>query len=430
MKATLPRGVFDVFPYVADKKQIWRRTSLWHHVETVIHRVCALYGFSEIRTPVFEKTEVFIHAGESSDIVQKEMYTFLDKRGRSLTLRPEGTAAVVRSLLEHSADLREDNKFYYILPMFRYERQQSGRYRQHHQFGLEALGVRHPLRDVEILALLWQFYSMVGLQRMHLHLNFLGGTNTRRRYNAVLRDYFSQHVTSLSQISQIRYTGNLLRILDSKEPEDQEFIRNAPSILDFVNSEDLLYFEEVLSGLRGLGIPYTVNPRLVRGLDYYTDLVFEAVTSCEGCCYALGGGGRYDELVSASGGKVLPACGFGVGIERVIQTLVSQENFVVKETPRLRLIPMERTADNFCFSWAQQLRQLSIPTEVDWSHKKIKQALRSASSEQVTFVCPIGERELTSGYLTIKNMVLHQEFSGVQHDVEQRLLYEIQNPPL
>lgn len=174
MKVALPKGVFDIFPYITDAKHMWRHTSLWHRVEDVIHDVCGLYGFSEIRTPVFEKSEVFLHVGEQSDIVKKEMYTFLDKKGRSLTLRPEGTAPIVRSFIDNSMNQRDDNKFYYTLPMFRYERQQSGRYRQHHQFGVEAIGVRHPLRDAEILALLWHFYSAVGLQHMQVQLNFLG----------------------------------------------------------------------------------------------------------------------------------------------------------------------------------------------------------------------------------------------------------------
>lgn len=427
MKVAVPKGVFDIFPYIADAKHMWRNTSLWHKVEAQVHEVCALYGFSEIRTPVFESTSLFLHAGEHSDIVKKEMYTFADKKGRSLTLRPEGTAPIVRAFIDHLAYQRSENKFYYILPMFRYERQQSGRYRQHHQFGLEAIGLKHPLRDAEVLSLLWQFYTSVGLQNMLLQVNFLGGETTRTRYSTVLRNYFSKHLSSLSALSQERYHTNLLRILDSKEPEDQEILASAPAILDYISEEDRKYFDDVLSALTDLHIPYAVQPRLVRGLDYYTDIVFEAITTCGGHAYALGGGGRYDGLIGASGGPATPACGFGVGLERVLQTLIAQGNLKLPRSHKVRLISLEPQADMFCFLWAQHLRSLGIPTEVDWTHKKLKIALKTADIEQVTFACPVGGRELLSEQLTMKNMSLHQEFSGSKQEVEQRLLYEIQN---
>lgn len=427
MSSALPKGVFDVFPYVTSPKNLWRNSALWKNVEHAAHRVCNLYGFDEIRTPVFEKTETFLRVGEHSDIVKKEVYTFLDKKGRSLTLRPEGTAAVVRALLDHSADMRKDNKIYYILPMFRYERQQSGRYRQHHQFGLEAIGVRHPLRDVEVLSLLWDFYAAVGLKHMQIQVNFLGGQKTRARYDEALREFFRKDLDRLSPLSQERYHANLLRILDSKEPEDQEFIEKAPSILDYVEDKDLSYFDAVLAELKGLDIPYKINPRLVRGLDYYTDLVFEAVTVVGDHSYALGGGGRYDELVMQSGGPSMPACGFGVGLERVIQTLLEQGAFSPTFTKRLRLVPLDERADSFCFSWAKRLRHLGVATEVDWSHKKPKAALKDAADHQVGFVCLVGEQELSREQFIVKDMALHQSFSGAKQDVEQRLVYEVQN---
>ncbi|BAA98870.1 histidine--tRNA ligase [Chlamydia pneumoniae] len=430
MTVTLPKGVFDIFPYLADAKQLWRHTSLWHSVEKAIHTVCMLYGFCEIRTPIFEKSEVFLHVGEESDVVKKEVYSVLDRKGRSMTLRPERTAAVVSAFLEHGASHRSDIKFYYILPMFRYERQQAGRYRQHHQFGVEAIGVRHPLRDAEVLALLWDFYSRVGLQHMQIQLNFLGGSETRFRYDKVLRAYLKESMGELSALSQQRFSTNVLRILDSKEPEDQEIIRQAPPILDYVSDEDLKYFNEILDALRVLEIPYAINPRLVRGLDYYSDLVFEATTTFQEVSYALGGGGRYDGLISAFGGASLPACGFGVGLERAIQTLLAQKRIEPQFPHKLRLIPMEPDADQFCLEWSQHLRRLGIPTEVDWSHKKVKGALKAASTEQVSFVCLIGERELISQQLVIKNMSLRKEFFGTKEEVEQRLLYEIQNTPL
>ncbi|KDU80941.1 histidine--tRNA ligase [Chlamydia muridarum] len=423
----MPKGVFDIFPYVTNSKNLWRNSFLWKTVEHAAHRICNLYGFDEIRTPVFEKTETFLRVGEHSDIVKKEVYTFLDKKGRSLTLRPEGTAAVVRALLDHSADMRKDNKIYYILPMFRYERQQSGRYRQHHQFGLEAIGVRHPLRDAEVLSLLWDFYAAVGLKHMQIQVNFLGGRKTRARYDEALREFFRKDLDKLSTLSQERFHANLLRILDSKEPEDQAFIEQAPSILDYVDDQDLNYFDSVLAELKVLGIPYKINPRLVRGLDYYTDLVFEAVTVVGDHSYALGGGGRYDELVAQSGGPAMPAFGFGVGLERVIQTLLEQGAALPTAPRRLRLIPMDESADAFCFSWAKHLRHLGVATEVDWAHKKPKTALKDAADQQVGFVCFVGEQELSTKQFIVKDMSLHQSFSGAQQDVEQRLVYEVQN---
>ncbi|ANH78464.1 histidine--tRNA ligase [Candidatus Chlamydia sanziniae] len=430
MTVPLPKGVFDIFPYLTDSKQMWRHTSLWHSVEKTVHEICALYGFYEIRTPTFEKTEVFVHAGEESDVVKKEMYSFLDKKGRSLTLRPEGTAAVVRAFIEHRADQRGDNKFYYLLPMFRYERQQAGRYRQHHQFGVEAIGIKHPLRDVEILALLWDFYTHVGLKHVKMSLNFLGGNTTRQQYNKVLHAYFKKHFQHLSALSQERFTTNILRILDSKEPEDQEIICNAPPILDYLSDTDYQYFHEILDALNFLSIPHDINSRLVRGLDYYSDVVFEATTTFSERSYALGGGGRYDGLIAALGGPPLPACGFGVGLERVIQTLLAQGQIAKKFPCKLRLIPMEIAANKFCLIWAQNLRNHHIPTEIDWSYKKIKAALKAADEEDVSHICLIGKRELVSQQLTIKNMTLHQEFSGSKQEVEQRLFYEIQNTSL
>lgn len=427
VKIALPKGVFDIFPYITDEKHLWKLSSIWLHVESVVRQLCKSYGFAEVRTPAFEKTEVFLHVGEGSDIVNKEMYTFSDKKGRSLTLRPEGTAAIMRAFLDHSTNVRDDNKFYYLLPMFRYERQQSGRYRQHHQFGVEAIGVRHPLRDGEILTLLWDFYTTLGIEDICFHVNSLGSPQTRSRYNQVLQAYFQEHVQELSPLSQERLKTNVLRILDSKEPEDQLLVQQAPSILDYLDDADESYFFQILQVLDAYKIPYKKNPRLVRGLDYYTDLVFEVVV---GQSAAIGGGGRYDGLSAKFGGSSLPACGFGVGLERVIQTLFAQNKQTIPQVSILRLIPTEEHVDMFCFQWARDLRALGIAVEVDWSHKKLKASLKAASAEQVPFVCIIGQQEMLSGTFTIKNMSLHKEFFGSKQEIEQRLLHEIQNTSL
>lgn len=430
LKISLPKGVFDIFPYVEDDKHLWKRSSLWLYVESVVRQLCKSYGFAEIRTPVFEKTEVFLSVGESSDIVNKEMYTFADKKGRSLTLRPEGTAAVMRSLVDHATSLRDDNKFYYLLPMFRYERQQAGRYRQHHQFGVEAIGVRNPFRDAEILSLLWDFYTSLGIKNVCFQVNSLGSNKTRSRYNQVLRNYFQSCEHELSSLSKERLAINVLRILDSKEPEDQVVIQNVPSIFEYIDEEDLQYFEAILRILDSFGIPYATNPRLVRGLDYYTDLVFEAIITHGAHAYAIGGGGRYDGLSAQFGCEAMPACGFGVGLERVIRTLIEQKIQPPQKDFLVRLIPTSATFDMFCCQWARDLREKNIPVEVDWFHKKLKTALKTASAEQVPFVCIVGEQEMLNQIFTIKNMALHEEFSGSKQEIEQRLLYEIQNTSL
>lgn len=427
MKITLPKGVFDVFPYITEEKHLWRRSSIWLYIESRARQICASYGFAEIRTPIFEKTEVFLHVGEGSDIVNKEMYTFPDKKGRSLTLRPEGTAAVMRAFLDHLTSARNDSKFYYLMPMFRYERQQAGRYRQHHQFGVEAIGVRNPLRDAEILALLWDFYSSLGIQNVCFHVNSLGSTQTRIRYNKALQEYFRQHEHELSLLSQERLKTNVLRILDSKEAEDQMLVQNAPSILDFLDDVDMEYFSSILQALDACKIPYKKNSRLVRGLDYYTDLVFEAVVH-QGV--AIGGGGRYDGLSAKFGGPVLPACGFGVGLERVIQTLLAQGSRCYPSAPIFRLIPKDETADMFCFQWARELREKGVNVEIDWTHKKLKVGLKAASLEGSAFVCIVGQQEMLSETFTIKNMSLHEEVIGSKQEIEQRLLNEIQNTSL
>ncbi|WP_213318776.1 histidine--tRNA ligase [Chlamydiifrater volucris] len=431
MGSSLPKGVFDILPRVLDAEHLWRSSGVWRHVEAVARHLCDLYGFQEIRTPVFEKTEVFHRVGEHTDIVRKETYTFLDRKGRSITLRPEGTAAVARALVEHRLyEGVKENKFFYLAPMFRYERQQAGRYRQHHQFGVEAIGIKHPLKDAEVVSLLWDFFSSLGLRDVQLRVNYLASGSSRESYSQKLREFFSDCYEQLSPISKERFSTNPMRILDSKEPEDILLLKTAPSGVDFLEDADRTYLEEVCTALKGRGISCSLDPLLVRGLDYYTGFVFEAFIEGIGGQNSIGGGGRYDNLIAESGGPNIPAFGFGIGVERVIRTLMQQQAPLPGKGFSCRLLPMGREAEEFCFLWANSLRQMSIPAEVDYSGRSVKSMLKSASIENISFICVVGEEELRNKHFILRNMRDRKEEKGSQEDIKEKLLYEIQNAQL
>ena len=357
MNIKAPPGVFDILP--TDPKTPWKESHLWAYVERVIRKAAAEYGFQEIRTPVLEKTELFQRGvGETSDIVSKEMYTFEDRGGRSLSLRPEGTAPVIRSYIENGLSHQAPaHKFFYIAPMFRYERAQAGRYRQHHQFGAEVIGTQAPEQDAEVIDLLYTTYRRLGLQNLKVMINTLGDKECRLRFRDALKAYFSQYQDQLSEDSKQRLEKNPLRILDSKSPQDQEFIENAPSIQEFLSDEVRAHFEQVQEYLSLLDIPFEINPRLVRGLDYYNRTVFEVAAEELGAQNSIGGGGRYDSLIKELGGPDQPALGFGTGIERIIQTLLKQEAPTPPPyQPSLFLIPLGDKAKRACFQVLHNLR--------------------------------------------------------------------------
>ncbi|WP_213358125.1 histidine--tRNA ligase [Chlamydiifrater phoenicopteri] len=431
MVTSLPKGVFDILPNAFGGENLWKSSRIWRYVESVARGLCDLYGFREVRTPVFEKTEVFHRVGEHTDIVRKETYTFLDRKGRSLTLRPEGTAAVARALVEHRLyEGGKENKLFYLAPMFRYERQQAGRYRQHHQFGVEAIGVRHPFKDAEVVSLLWDFFSSLGLKKVCLRVNYLTAGVVREAYFRELKDFFSQRYDQLSPISRERFSTNPMRILDSKEPEDRALLKDVPSGIEFLKEEDRRYLEIVCSALEGKGIECILDPLLVRGLDYYTGFVFEAFIDGIGGQNSIGGGGRYDNLIAESGGPDIPAFGFGIGLERVIRTLVQQQVALPGEGVVCRFLPIGEEAEKFCFLWADALRRECIPAEVDYSRKSVKNMLKSASVEQIPFVCVVGDDELRHGTFVLRSMRDRKEESGSQKDIKEKLLYEVQNAQL
>ena len=357
---------------------------------------------------MFEKTELFQrNIGDGTDIVSKEMYTFTDKGGRSLTLRPEGTASVIRAYLENNLDqLPGICKMFYIMPMWRYERSQAGRYRQHHQFGVEAVGSDSSQVDVEVISLLMSLYQKLNLKNLKLNINSLGCELARKAYKEALINYLTPFYSQLSADSQARLEKNTLRILDSKNERDQEILQEAPTILDFLSEADRCSFDEVQEGLTLMQIPYQINNRLVRGLDYYNKTVFEVVAGELGAQNSIGGGGRYDGLTKQMGGASKPAFGFGTGLERIIQTMISQGvNLPTYPSPQIMIAAMDKKQLKFAFEITHSLRQAGVATHFEFKTLKTTKALQRADQIKAKFLTIIGENELVSGKLLVRNML-------------------------
>lgn len=424
MKYHIAKGVFDILPDDPDPKGIWRNSHLWQYVESIAREICLHYGFREIRTPVFEHTELFQRSiGQTTDIVSKEMYTFHDKADRLLTLRPEGTAPVMRSLIEKNLFQKQKmQKLYYLMPMFRYERQQQGRYRQHHQFGVEAIGNASPYQDAEIICLFFGFLKKLGLRGLTLQINSLGTPEIREEYKKELKSILLPHFDHLSQDSQIRYHSNCLRILDSKAPEDRSLLKHIPPLMDFLNDAAKEHIHTVLGLLDELHIPYVINHSLVRGLDYYNHTVFEVTAEELGAQNSLGGGGRYDGLIEQLGGPSLPSIGFGAGLERIIQTLLGQQAFVPSAPhASLLLIGLGEKAQRFCFQQICMLREAGISAEMDFSDKKLKQTMNYANTSGVEYVAIIGDEEMEKQSCKLKHMTTGQEEELLLTRLGQRL---------
>lgn len=405
MSEKSPPGVFDILP--DDTGEPWKSSYLWQHVENAIRQISREYCLKEIRTPIFEKTELFLRGvGETTDIVTKEMYTFIDKGNRSITLRPEGTASVMRAFIEHNlSNASSLHKLFYIGPMFRYERAQAGRYRQHHQFGVEIIGVSGPEQDAEAISLLYNLYTRLGLRQLSVHVNSIGDAASRASFKEALQNHLRGFFDQLSPESKIRFEKNPLRILDSKDPRDIEIVSTAPSILDFLSAESKTHFETVLKQLTLLGVPHQITPKLVRGLDYYNQTVFEIVAGELGAQNSVGGGGRYDGLLKTLGGPDLPAFGFGTGIERIIQTMINQGlSLPEKEAPTLFLIPLGDEAKERILLLAQDLRNQGISTLIELSGKKLNKAMQLANAVGAKFTAVIGEDEIKTGSVKLKNM--------------------------
>ena len=402
-----PKGVYDILPQDPNPQNSWHNIDRWHYVESVIRSTAEHYGFREIRTPIFENTSLFTRGvGESSDIVTKEMYTFDDKGGRSITLRPEGTAPVARAFIENKLYAQGPlHKFYYIGPMFRYERPQAGRFRQHYQFGAEAIGNSTPEQDVEMIDMVYTLYIRLGLSGLRFNLNSVGDPESRKNFREALQNYLKPNLEKLSPDSQRRFHINPLRILDSKSPEDQAIVAKAPSILDHLTEESRVHFDKVCRLLTHLEIPYEINSKLVRGLDYYNKTVFEIVAVELGAQNSIGGGGRYDGLIETLGGPDLPSVGFATGMERIILTMIGQNApFPERPKPLLFIVPLGEASKERCFHLLRQLRQMNLAVEMDFSGKKLNNVMSYANQIGARFAVVIGDEELSSQAVKIKNM--------------------------
>lgn len=409
MTFQIPKGVFDIVP--SSSKEAWKEVHLWQYLEQEIRSICSLYGFEEIRTPLFERTELFERSvGESSDIVRKEMYTFLDKAERSMTLRPEGTASVMRSVIEQrkcNENLSQNSlqKLFYIAPMFRYERPQAGRFRQHHQFGIEVVGDTSPEQDAEVVDLLYQFYQRLGLKNLQVTLNCLGSKESRATYQGLLKDYLQPFLSNLSADSKERFEKNPLRIFDSKDAKDQEILENAPLMKDHLDQESAQHFQRVCEMLESLEIPYRLEPGLVRGLDYYNKTVFEVLSGELGAQNTIGAGGRYDGLIHSLGGQDLPAVGFGTGIERILQTMLAQElPAIPKKRLDIFLLALGSEAKEKLWPLMRDLRKKGVSCQMDFVAKKLKNSLRQAAEINARYVLLLGDEELKKGCIILKDM--------------------------
>jgi histidyl-tRNA synthetase len=409
MQFQIPKGTFDILPYGTD--ELWRLSPLWQYAEKLIRQTAADYGYSEIRTPIYENTQLFDRSvGETSDIVTKEMFTFLDKGGRSISLRPEGTASVMRSFVENSlSQLGAVHKFFYIGPMFRYERPQSGRYRQHHQFGVEAIGVGAPEQDAEVIDLLLEVYRRLGIKGLKVHINTVGDAETRENFREALKNYLRPSLGELSSDSQVRFEKNPLRILDSKDPKDKEILKNAPSILDSLSNVARDHFDELCRILDRLGVPYKVDPKIVRGLDYYNKTVFEVLSENLGAQSTIGAGGRYDGLIESFDGPDLPGVGFATGLERVLQVMLAQGAAVPKAACTLvYFIPLGAEAKLKCLELATQCRHGGIPAGVELSTQKIQSALQNGVKLEATYCAILGSEEMAKGAVQLKTMATRE----------------------
>ncbi len=424
MNYSIAKGTFDILPVETNEEDKWRESSRWQYLEEVMRTTAHDYGFKEIRTPILERTELFIRGvGESTDIVTKEMYTFMDRGDRSMTLRPEGTAATIRAFVEKKLYAQPGLlKYFYIEPMFRYERPQAGRYRQHHQFGAEAIGIGTPEQDGELIDMACEIYRRLGLKNLVVQINSVGDSASRAAYKEALTQYLKPFFSELSEDSQVRFTKNILRILDSKDAGDQKILKEAPRLENFLTPEVKSHFEQVLKLLEALKIHYTVNSKLVRGLDYYNKTVFEITTQDLGAQNSIGGGGRYDGLIETVGGPNLPSVGFATGMERVLQTMMKQGAYFPQAAhPLVFFVPIGKQALQLCFELACTLRHERIPAEIDLSGKKMQHGLQLANQTNAEFVVVIGDEELKTKMIKLKNMATREAIDCSLSDLVAKL---------
>lgn len=405
MKISAPRGTVDVLPENSYK---------WRFVENAARKIADLFNYSEIRTPVFEQTELFVRGiGNSSDIVRKEMYTFADKKGRSMTLRPEGTATVMRAVAEHKLYAAGVSKLFYIGPFFRYERPQAGRYRQFHQFGLEGIGSESPLLDGEIIHATYSFFASLGLKELKVQLNSLGCGDCRLHYREALTAYLQKNREELCGDCGERFSLNPLRILDCKNPRCREIVADSPLMLDFLCGGCREHFDGLVKFLEAVELPYVINARIVRGLDYYTRTVFEIVSRDLGAQDALCGGGRYDLLGEEIGGRKIPAVGVAMGLERTIAIMEKLGlSFGSPHRPQVYVAALDAASSPAASAFLAELRRAGVSAERDYAGKGVKAQLKDASALGCRFAALFGENERAARKAAVKDME-----SGVQEEI-------------
>ncbi|HEY6326057.1 MAG TPA: histidine--tRNA ligase [Candidatus Cybelea sp.] len=392
-----PRGTADFFP---------PQSGRWRELEARIHRLAARFGYGEIRTPMFETTDLFVRGvGEQSDIVEKEMYTFEDRGGRSLTLRPEWTAPVVRAVLEHGLLASGPLRLYYIGPIFRYERPQKGRYRQSHQFGVECFGFSGPEADLEIISMAWELVAQYGIADAVLYVNSIGDAACRPIYREALLAHFAPHLSAMSDDARRRVERNPLRLLDSKDPADLPYIESAPVFEAFLCAACREHFDAVKSYLELTGIPFIVNPRIVRGLDYYGRTVFEITSGVLGAQSSVCGGGRYDDLVRSLGGPDVPAVGFALGLERFLMILAAQEGGGEPPRSGIQAIGLGAQARTILVPIVAELRRrLDAPTYMDYQDRKLLAHLKLADRNRARYALIVGTDELAAGEVVLRDL--------------------------
>ncbi|MDW4527497.1 histidine--tRNA ligase [Rossellomorea marisflavi] len=406
MSIQIPRGTQDILPGEVEK---------WQYIEKVATDLCRAYQYNEIRTPIFESSELFTRGvGDTTDIVQKEMYMFEDRGGRSLALRPEGTASVVRSFVGNKlfGNANQPTKLFYSGPMFRYERPQAGRYRQFVQFGVEALGSEDPAIDAEVLSLAMGIYKKLGLRKLKLVVNSLGDGDSRQAHREALINHFKPRIGEFCSDCQNRLEKNPLRILDCKKDRDHELMATAPSILDYLNEESKAYFEKVQSYLTSMDVEFVVDPTLVRGLDYYNHTAFEIMSEAEGfgAITTLCGGGRYNGLVQEIGGPETPGIGFAFSIERLIAALEAEKvELPIQQGVDCYIVAMGEEAKAYGVRLLHQLREAGISSEKDYLDRKVKAQFKSADRHQAKYVAVIGENELQENKVNVKDMATGEQ---------------------
>lgn len=422
MSLKAPRGTQDLLP---------KDTRQWQYAENVLKSLCEKYNYKEIRTPVFEHTDVFQRGvGDTTDIVQKEMYTFEDRGGRSITLRPEGTAGVVRAFNQNKlyGEATQPVKLFYFAQMFRYERPQQGRMRQLNQFGVEVLGSADPAVDAEVISLAMHAYQAIGLKNIKLVLNSLGDNDSRQAHRQALVEHFTPHIGELCSDCQNRLHKNPLRILDCKKDKDHPSMASAPSILDFLNESSQDYFDKVKSYLDAMSIPYEIDSTLVRGLDYYNHTSFEIMSEAEGfgAITTLLGGGRYNGLTEELGGPEAPGIGFGMGLERLMMAIENEGiELPIDDSLDVYVISLGEQANLTAVKLVDQLRQNGLKADKDYMARKMKAQFKAANREQAKYTVVIGEDEIEKGKVNIKNMDTGEQTEVAIEKIVEQLVSQL-----